>query len=166
MTPNGTTILRPAAAGDDDALWDMLRPVFRAGDTYTIDPGISRETALAYWTGADHGTWLAEIDGTVLGSYYLKTNQAGGGKHVCNCGFVTSPAARGKGIARAMLDHALETARAAGFLAMQFNFVVSSNTRAIDIWTRSGFDTVGRLPDAFRHPELGFVDALVMYRRL
>ena len=161
-----TTILRPATAADDDALWDMLRPVFRAGDTYTIDPDISRETALAYWTGADHGSWLTEIDGKVLGSYYLKTNQAGGGKHVCNCGFVTSPAARGKGIARSMLDHALDTARAAGFLAMQFNFVVASNTRAIDIWTRAGFDTVGRLPDAFRHPELGFVDAMVMYRQL
>ena len=158
--------LRPASSRDADALWEMLRPVFRAGDTYTIEPEISREDALAYWTGADHGTWIAERDGQASGSYYLKTNQMGGGAHVCNCGFVTAPAAQGHGVARTMLDHALETARAAGFAAMQFNFVVATNARAIDIWTRAGFETVGRLPGAFRHPEKGFVDALVMYRRL
>jgi ribosomal protein S18 acetylase RimI-like enzyme len=158
--------LRAAEQGDGAALWDMLRPVFRAGDTYTLDPKISREGALTYWRGADHGVWIAEADGQALGSYYLRTNQKGGGAHVCNCGFVTAPAARGLGIARLMLDHALDTARAAGFAAMQFNFVVATNTRAIDIWTRAGFDTVGRLPGAFRHPEHGLVDALVMFRRL
>ena len=162
----GGLVLRPATAGDADAVWAMLRPVFRAGDSYAIDPGIGRAAALAYWTGADHGTWLAERDGVPLGSYYLKTNQPGGGAHVCNCGFVTAPAARGQGIARAMLDHALAQARAAGFAAMQFNFVVATNTRAIDIWRRAGFDIVGRLPGAFRHPRQGFVDALVMYRQL
>ena len=158
--------LHPATGADHDALWDMLRPVFRAGDTYAVDPDISRTDALAYWCGADHGTWISGEDGTPLGSYYLRTNQPGGGAHVCNCGFVTAPAARGKGVARAMLDHALDRARAAGFAAMQFNFVVATNTRAIDIWTRAGFETVGRLPGAFRHPDRGEVDALVMYRRL
>lgn len=161
----GLTLHR-VTGSDHDALWTMLRPVFRAGDTYAIDPAISRDDALAYWCGADHGTWLAEENGAPLGSYYLKTNQPGGGAHVCNCGFVTAPAARGKGVARIMLDHALDMARAAGFAAMQFNFVVATNSRAIDIWCRAGFDTVGRLPGAFRHPEQGLVDALVMYRRL
>ncbi|MEP3334273.1 N-acetyltransferase [Sedimentitalea sp.] len=144
----------------------MLRPVFRAGDTYAMDPDIDRNGALDYWCGADAGVWIVENDGQTLGSYYIKTNQRGGGAHVCNCGFVTSPAARGKGVARLMLDHALQSARDAGYYAMQFNFVVASNVRAIDIWTRAGFDTVGRLPNAFRHPKDGLVDALVMYRRL
>lgn len=162
----GALTLRPVTSGDENALWAMLRPVFRAGDTYAVDPGISRADALAYWTGADRGTWLAQADGQPLGSYYLKTNHPGGGAHVCNCGFVTAPAARGLGIARQMLDHALNRARNAGFLAMQFNFVVATNTRAIDIWTRAGFDTAYRLPAAFRHPQQGLVDALVMYRQL
>ncbi|MFD3190753.1 GNAT family N-acetyltransferase [Sedimentitalea sp. HM32M-2] len=166
MSGSGAVDLRPATADDDDALWDMLRPAFRAGDSYAIRPDIDRADALAYWTGADHGVWLAEAGGQPLGSYYLKTNQQGGGAHVCNCGFVTGPAARGRGIARAMLDHALDTARAAGFRAMQFNFVVETNTRAIDIWTRAGFQTVGRLPRAFQHPQNGLVDALVLYRWL
>lgn len=164
--PQSDLTFRPAAQADDDALWAMLRPVFRAGDSYAVDPAIGRDAALAYWTGADRGVWIVTHNGTPLGSYYLKTNQPGGGAHVCNCGFVTASGAQGRGVARAMLDHALDEARAAGFTAMQFNFVVATNTRAIDTWTRAGFAIVGRLPGAFRHPREGFVDALVMYRQL
>ncbi|MEL6801850.1 MAG: GNAT family N-acetyltransferase, partial [Pseudomonadota bacterium] len=98
--------------------------------------------------------------------YYVRPNQGGGGDHVCNCGYVTAAAAQGKGVARAMLAHSLGEARRLGYLAMQYNFVVETNTRAIEIWTRAGFETVGRLPGAFRHPEFGFVDALVMYKDL
>lgn len=150
---------------DQAALWSMLEPVFRAGDTYAIDPEISRDDALTYWTAAPHRAFMAE-DGETLGSYYIQPNQGGGGAHVCNCGFVTSPAAQGKGVARAMLAHALEEAKASGFLAMQFNFVVESNARAVTTWERAGFEIVGRLPKAFRHPQLGLKDALVMYRML
>lgn len=162
----GSPIIRAAGPSDADALWDMLRPVFRAGDSYSIDPDISCEDALAYWTGASHGAFVYEADGALLGSYYLKRNQGGGGAHVCNCGFVTAPAARGRGVARMMLEDALERAPAEGFRAMQFNFVVATNTRAITTWELYGFDIVGCLPGAFRHPREGYVDALVMYRRL
>ncbi|TCS65335.1 ribosomal protein S18 acetylase RimI-like enzyme [Primorskyibacter sedentarius] len=159
-------VFRPAEPRDSDALWAMLEPVFRAGDSYAIDPQISPEDALDYWTGPDRETWVVEANGAPLGSYYLKANQQGGGSHVCNCGFVTAAQAQGRGVARKMLDHALKRAPKAGFSAMQFNFVVATNTRAIAIWERAGFDVVGRLPGAFRHPEKGFVDALVMYRDL
>lgn len=158
--------LRPAVPADDAVLWDMLRPVFRAGDTYAVDPEIDRDTALTYWRAGTHSAWLAEGDGAAVGTYYICPNQQGGGAHVCNCGFVTTPQAAGRGVARTMLNHALDTARAAGFRAMQFNFVVETNTRAVALWTRAGFDTVGRLPGAFRHPTHGFVDALVMYKTL
>ena len=161
-----TLTVRRASDADAEAVWDILCPVFRAGDTYTIDPDISREDALSYWMGASHGTFVAEQDGQTLGTYYLRQNQAGGGAHVCNCGYVTAAAARGKGVACAMLAHSLDAAKAAGFRAMQYNFVVSTNTRAIETWERAGFDIVGRLPAAFEHPESGFVDALVMYKNL
>ncbi|PJE34644.1 GNAT family N-acetyltransferase [Pseudooceanicola lipolyticus] len=157
-------VIRPAAAADQDAVWAMLEPVFRAGETYVIDPAIGRDAALAYWY--DARTFLAEDDGTPLGTYYLRDNQPGGGAHVCNAGFVTAPAAQGRGVARAMLDHALVTATELGYRAMQFNFVVATNTRAVATWQRAGFDIVGRLPGAFRHPAHGYVDALVMYKDL
>ncbi|EPX82982.1 GNAT family N-acetyltransferase [Salipiger mucosus] len=158
--------LRPVAESDRDALWHMLEPVFRAGDTYAIDPDIPREAALDYWCGPGRAVFVAEDAERILGSYYIVRNQGGGGGHVCNCGFVTDPAARGRGVARQMLAHALEEAPARGFRAMQFNFVVSTNTRAVAIWEGAGFETVGRLPGAFRHPQKGYVDALVMYKRL
>lgn len=158
--------IRRAGAADEDAIWAMLEPVFRAGDTYLIDPEISRDDALAYWMGASHGVFLAESDGKALGTYYLRRNQGGGGSHVCNCGYITAPLARGRGVARAMLTHSLNTARAAGFRAMQYNCVVATNTRAIATWERAGFQTLGRLPGAFRHPAEGYVDALVMWKDL
>lgn len=165
----GAVTIRPFlfdSSSENDALWALLEPTFRAGDTYAIDADISRADALAYWTGAPRRAFMVEEDGQVLGTYYVTPNQKGGGRHVCNCGFVTGPAARGKGIARTMLAHALDTAKEIGFYAMQFNFVVSTNTRAIDIWKRAGFDVVGTLPGAFNHPEAGLVDAYVMYKVL
>ncbi len=158
--------IRRAEPGDVDAIWAMLEPVFRAGDTYLIDPDISREGALAYWMGASHGVFVAHAGGDPLGTYYLTRNHGGGGGHVCNCGYVTAAAARGKGVARAMLAHSLETARTAGFRAMQYNCVVASNTRAIATWEKAGFETVGRLPGAFLHPTAGYIDALVMWKDL
>ncbi|MCG6901425.1 MAG: GNAT family N-acetyltransferase [Rhodobacter sp.] len=157
-------LIRAAHAADGSAIWDVLRPVFRAGDTYAIDPGISRDDALAYWTQSR--AYVAEADGEVLGTYYLKTNQPGGGSHVCNCGFATSPAARGRGVASAMLAHALAEARAAGYRAMQFNFVLETNTGAIRLWQRAGFRQVGVLPGVFLHPEKGYVNALVLHKSL
>lgn len=163
--PDDVTIRR-AGPADARVLAGLLLPVFRAGDTYAIDPGISAEEAAAYWLSPEKTTFVAERGGAILGTYYLRANQGGGGAHVCNCGYITAPEARGRGIARAMLTHSLEEARARGYRAMQYNFVVSTNTRAIDTWTRAGFQTVGRLPGAFAHPTLGYVDALVMFRSL
>jgi ribosomal protein S18 acetylase RimI-like enzyme len=158
--------LRPVRDSDDSTLWAMLEPVFRAGDTYAIDPAITRDAALTFWRGGTHRAFVAERGGATLGSYYICPNQQGGGHHVANCGFVTAQAATGQGVARAMLADALDRAREAGFRAMQFNFVVSTNTRAVALWQSNGFEIVGRLPQAFRHPTLGYVDALVMYRTL
>ncbi|EKE44105.1 putative acetyltransferase protein [Oceaniovalibus guishaninsula JLT2003] len=152
-----------AGPGDGDALWSVLRPAIRAGDTYALPPDVTRADALAYWGDPAHEVWIASGD---LGSYYLRANQRGNGDHVCNAAFATRPAARGQGVARAMLDHALGRARGRGFAAMQFNFVVASNVRALAIWRDYGFDIVGRVPHAFRHPQRGPTDALILHRFL
>jgi L-amino acid N-acyltransferase YncA len=156
--------IRPATQADAPAIWSIIEPVIRAGETYTLDPDMTRTDALAYWMGADKQVFVAEDEGAILGTYYLRPNQQGGGRHVCNCGYITAQAATGKGIARRMCEHSLETARTQGYRAMQFNFVVSTNERAVSLWRTMGFEIVGRLPEAFRHPKQGYVDALVMYR--
>lgn len=158
--------IRPARADDDDAIWAILEPVFRAGETYPIPRDIGRTDALAYWRTPGHDVFVAEQDGGIVGTYYLRANQRGGGSHVANCGYMTATGATGRGIARAMCEHSLEAAGARGFTAMQFNFVVATNERAVRLWQSCGFEIVGRLPTVFRHPGLGLVDALVMLRAL
>jgi RimJ/RimL family protein N-acetyltransferase len=159
-------ILRPAGSSDANAIWSILEPTIRSGETYTLPREMDREQALLYWLSPDHAVFVAEEDGEVLGTYYLRANQKGGGAHVGNCGYMTAVRASGRGVATAMCAHSLEYARSHGFRAMQFNFVVSSNLPAIHLWQKFGFAIVGRLPDAFLHPGLGYVDALVMYRTL
>jgi ribosomal protein S18 acetylase RimI-like enzyme len=159
-------LIRPAASTDAGAIWRVLEPVLRAGETYTLPRGIAEREALAYWLSPEHEVFVAEDEGQVLGTYYLRANQKGGGAHVANCGYVTVPWASGQGVARTMCEHSLDRARARGFRAMQFNFVVSSNERAVRLWQTFGFEIVGRLPGAFLHPALGYVDAYVMYRDL
>lgn len=159
-------LIRPASPDDAAATWAILEPVIRAGETYTLDRDMTEAEALAYWFGADKETFVAEEEGVVLGTYYLRANQAGGGRHVCNAGYMTGAAATGRGVARAMGLHSIEHAKARGFRAMQFNFVVSTNVRAVGLWQSLGFEVVGRLPGAFDHPAEGFVDALVMVRTL
>ena len=159
-------VIRHATAADSKAIWSILEPAFRAGETYTVPRDIPQADAIAYWCAPAHEVFVAEDGNQILGTYFLQANQAGGGSHVANCGYITAAEAQGRGIARAMLDHSLARARERGFRAMQFNFVVSTNTRAVKTWETNGFAVVGRLPGAFNHPTLGYVDALVMYRTL
>ncbi len=144
----------------------MIEPVIRAGETYALPNDMTKSEALSYWLGQDRETFVARKDGLALGTYYLRSNQAGGGSHVANCGYMTHVAAQGKGIARAMCEHSMARAKQRGFKAMQFNFVVSTNERAVKLWQSLGFQKVGRLPLAFRRPGGDLVDALVMSRPL
>jgi ribosomal protein S18 acetylase RimI-like enzyme len=160
-------LIRPAVGdADRDAVWSIIGPVIAEGETYALPRDWSRAEALAYWFAPGNAVFLAEVAGAVLGACYLKPNRFGGGGHIANAAFATAAAARGRGVARAMGEHILAQARAGGFRAMQFNFVVSSNAPAVHLWTSLGFETLCRVPEAFAHPTLGFVDALVMYRRL
>jgi ribosomal protein S18 acetylase RimI-like enzyme len=159
-------MIRSSTLMDADAVWKILEPVIRAGETYTLPDNFSREQALQYWYSPQHETFVAEENGEILGTYYLRANQQGRGSHVANCGYMTAAHAVGRGVASTMCAHSLDRARERGFRAMQFNFVVSTNEVAVRIWQKFGFGIVGRLPKAFLHPVYGYVDALVMYRML
>jgi ribosomal protein S18 acetylase RimI-like enzyme len=159
--------IRPATETDRDAIWNIFHEVVADGDTYSLDPNISREDALAYWFAAGTHTYVAEQPAIgIAGTYILRPNQSGGGSHVANAGFMVSASARGQGIGRAMADHCLHEASRLGFRAMQFNYVISTNTAAIRLWQDLGFEIVGTLASAFRHPDKGYVDVYVMYRSL
>jgi L-amino acid N-acyltransferase YncA len=158
--------IRPATSADADRIWPILAPTIQAGETYPLPRDLSRDDALADWFGPGHEVFVAEEAGEIVGTYYLRANQQGGGSHVANCGYMTAPWATGRGVGRSMCQHSLAAALARGFRAMQFNFVVSTNDRAVRLWQACGFEIVGRLPSAFDHPTRGCVDALVMYRSL
>lgn len=158
--------IRLATPEDFERIWPIFHEIAAAGETYAYPRDIAKEEARRLWMEVPRATYVCEADGTILGTYYLKTNQAGPGAHVCNCGYMVAPAVRGRGLATALCEHSQAVAVALGYKAMQFNFVASSNEGAVRLWSKLGFATVGRLPGAFRHPSRGYVDALVMYKWL
>lgn len=159
-------VIRAAKASDREGVWSILEAVIRSADTYALPSDMSSDDALEYWFAPENEAFVAETDGGIVGTYYIRANQSGGGNHVANCGFMTAPGAMGRGIGRAMCSHSLQYARNRGYRAMQFNFVLESNERAIRLWRHFEFHIVGRLPSAFLHPALGYIDALIMYREL
>ena len=159
-------LIRPATDRDTDAIWAIMEPIIRAGETYTLPRDMDKASALAYWLSAEHEIFVADENGEIVGTYFLQPNQQGGDGHVANCGYMTAFTATGRGVARAMCEHSLGRARSRRFRAMQFNFVISTNTRAVRLWQSFEFEIVGTLPKAFLHPTLGYVDAFVMYRDL
>jgi len=159
--------IRPFQEADWPALWGILEPVFRAGDTYSFAADIAEAEARRVWIDVPSSTFVAESnEGQILGTYYIKPNQPGQGAHVCNGGYVVGATARGRGVASLMCEHSQEVALEQGFRAMQYNLVVSTNEGAVRLWKKHGFEIVGTLPGAFCHPEHGDVDAYVMYKRL
>jgi ribosomal protein S18 acetylase RimI-like enzyme len=161
------TSLRRFQPDDWSRLWPLLQTTFAAGDTYSFAPDSSEEEIRKIWIEAPLATYVAcTQDGKIIGTYFLKANQPGLGSHVCNCGYVVAAEARGQGIASTMCEHSQAEAVRLGFLAMQFNFVVSTNAGAVRLWQKLGYHIAGTLPGAFRHQVLGYVDAYVMFKQL
>ena len=158
--------IRLAASSDFDAIWPIFHDIVKRGETYAFDPNLTKEQAFVLWMQQPEVCCVAEIEGHIVGTYYLKPNMAGPGGHVCNCGYMVSKAARGKGVARAMCEHSQQVALDLGYKAMQFNSVVSTNEAAVHLWQCLGFDIVGTVPKAYQHKALGFVDTYVMYKWL
>jgi L-amino acid N-acyltransferase YncA len=158
--------IREATLADFDQIWPIFQTIVAAGETYAYPRDTTYEQAIKLWMEVPRKTFVAVDDGQILGTYYIKTNQLGGGDHVCNCGYMVSSAARGRGLATTMCEHSQQIAKELGYLAMQFNFVASTNEGAVRLWSKLGFATVGQLPKAFHHPVKGYVDALVMYKWL
>ena len=158
--------IRPATEADWPAIWTMFRAVTAAGDVFAYDADTSEDVARKLWFDPPAVAFVADENGVVVGTYFLRPNQPGRGSHVANGGYMVAEAARGRGVASAMCGHSIATATEMGFRAMQFNFVVSVNVAAVRVWRKHGFEVIATIPEAFRHATLGFVDVFVMHRKL
>ncbi len=158
--------IRKSIEADFEAIWPIFYEIVSKGETYGYPRDTSKSEALKIWLYAPKETYVIEEDNQVLGTYYIKTNQLGPGRHVCNCGYMVSSKAQGRGMATSMCKHSQKIAVNLGYKAMQFNFVASTNEVAINLWKKLGFDVVGCLPKAFNHPKNGFINAFVMYKWL
>jgi len=158
--------IRRATHDDAAAIWRIFQAVVAPGDTYSFTADTSERDAVAYFLGPGITCFVAEDEGRVVGMYKLIPNRIGRGSHVSNASFMVDPSAHGRGIGRALGEHCLDEARRQGYEAMQFNFVVSTNTAGVALWKKLGFDIIGTLPKAFDHARLGKVDAYVMHRFL
>lgn len=158
--------ITPLSNTDHGPVATILHAAFCAGDSFAVAAGMDPAACLAWWTAPDKSVWVARNGETVLGTYFLRAKGEGPGAHVSTCGYVTAAHARRRGVASAMLAHSLGEARRRGYRAMQLNTVAAGNDAAIRIWQRAGFATVGRVPGAFHHPQLGYVDVLIMYKPL
>ncbi len=158
--------IREATVDDFDLIWPIFHEIVKAGETYAYPADTEKVDAVKLWLDSPRKTYVFEENGNILGTYFIRTNQSGPGDHVCNCGYMVSSFARGRGLATAMCEHSQKIAKELGYKAMQFNFVVSTNEGAVCLWHKLGFETVGRLPKACHHPTQGYVDALIMYKWL
>jgi len=159
-------IIRKALEDDFDQIWKIFHQIVSTGDTYAIHAKTSKKEAHHIWIEQPQKTFVCVDSKKVLGTYYLKNNQGGGGSHVCNCGYMVAIGSEGKGLGTMMCEHSQKTAKRLGYKAMQFNLVLVSNKKAVRLWTKMGFSTVGKIPKAFVHPKIGYVDALVMHKWL
>lgn len=158
--------IRKAEEGDRDAIWEIIREVIKTGDTYIFAPDSPREKMLGIWCGADKHTYVALIDKEIVGTFFIKDNQADLGSHIANAGYMTSPKAFGQGIGTKMGLFSLEEAKRLGYQAMQFNIVVKTNEGAVRLWQKIGFEIIGEIPEAFDHARDGLTNAYIMYRKL
>lgn len=157
---------RTAGIEDWPSIFRIFSAVTSSGDTYPYPPDTSEEDARRIWMAPQNGVYVACVDDVVVGTSYVRPNMVGLGDHVANAGWMIDPEYQGRGVGRPFAEYVLAEARRTGFVAMQFNAVVATNTNALALWQKLGFEIVGTIPDAYRHAEHGLTAVHVMYRQL
>ena len=158
--------IREATINDHDGIWEIFEQVIKPGDTYAFDPNSKRGDLPKLWFALGMKVYVAEENGKILGTYFIKPNQAGLGAHIANCGYMVHPEARGRGLGKQLFDHSWLVAKELDYKGMQFNFVVSTNRVAVKLWKKLGFKIIGTTPKGFNHQQLGYVDAYIMFREI
>jgi GNAT superfamily N-acetyltransferase len=156
--------IRDFVQRDWPRVWPIVHDVVRASDTFPYDPAMTEDDARASWIESPPGRPAVAVDGDrVLGTAKMGANRRGPGAHIATASFMVAADARGRGVGTALCADALAWARAAGFAGMQFNAVVESNSSAVHLYERLGFQILGTVPRAFDHPVHGRVGLHLMY---
>ena len=152
---------------DYDKIWEIFWKVIQTGDTYVFDPNTPQDMLGKHWFADYMHTFVAvDEDDAIVGTYIIKPNHVDLGSHIANCGYMVHPNYQGKGIGRLLCEHSIDFAKQKGYLGIQFNIVVSTNTNAVNLWKKFGFEIIGTTPKGFRHKELGLVDTYIMFKNL
>jgi len=158
--------IRPADTADWPQMFTIFQAIVATGTAYVFAADTASDDARAYLLGPGIASWVSEDEVRIVGTYKLIANRRDRGSHMANASFMVDPQCHGRKIGETLGRHCLREARRAGYLAMQFNYVVSTNTAAVALWRKLGFAIVGTIPKGFRHRELGLVDVHVMHRLL
>lgn len=158
--------IRLATAQDFDEIYRIFKAVIAKGDTYINRAETTRQEIEAKWMNKDVKTFIAENDGKIVGAYLLKPNHVDRGSHIGNASYIVDENARGLGVGKALALHSIDMAKEIGYRGMQFNFVVSTNIAAVNLWKSVGFQIIGTIPQGFKHETLGYVDAYIMFLKL
>lgn len=158
--------IKEASNEDFDAIWDIFQRVVVTGDTYAYSPNTTKEEAYRFWMPPEKKTYVAIINTQIVGTYFIKANQPGLGSHIANAAYMVHPEQHGQGIGNAMALHSITEAKKLGYIAMQFNLVVSTNKAAVNLWEKMGFKAIGTTPCGFKHASKDLVDTYIMYKPL
>ncbi|MEV0642817.1 GNAT family N-acetyltransferase [Streptomyces sp. NPDC050619] len=159
-------LIREAVAEDWPRIWPFWHRIVAAAETYAWDPDTSEAAARALWMAPAKTVYVVEdATGAVVASAYLTPNYGGPAARIANAGFMVDPDQAGRGIGRALAEHLLSAAEAAGYRGMVFNAVVETNP-AVKLWTSLGFTVLGTVPDAYEHPRHGWVGLHIMHKAL
>ena len=159
--------LTEATAEDFAAVKEIFLHVVDEGETYSYERDeLTDEWIRNYWLKKTVTTLVARIDGKVVGVCAIRLNRTGRGNHIANASYIVHHDHRGIGIGHALGHESLKMAKEKGFKAMQFNYVVSTNAKAVALWQSLGFSIIGTMPQGYRHARHGLVDVYMMHRFL
>lgn len=158
--------IRRAIATDSEQIWEILEAINKRGDAFAYETDMPKHELLAYWFDSDKYCYVALHNSKIVGTFWLRDNQIGRGSHIANAAYAVSAASAGQGVGKQMGLFSLQEARKLGYHALQFNLVVKTNEKAVKLWQSIGFQIIGEIPEAFRHTDLGFVNAYIMYQKL
>jgi L-amino acid N-acyltransferase YncA len=157
--------IRKYRNADLEAMVNIWNSVVEDGMAFPQTEPLNWEEAKTFFAAQSFSA-VAEADGEICGLYILHPNNVGRCGHIANASYAVKVSARGLGAGRKLVGHSLEQGRALGFKILQFNAVVCSNIRAIELYRDMGFVGLGTIPGGFFNKDRRYEDIQLFYHTL